>query len=63
MTDRPIFDYTCAHCGARETYSLVPAARNGSDEPRRTDAPELDFSCSRCGATDTYMLVKTAKVA
>jgi DNA-directed RNA polymerase subunit RPC12/RpoP len=63
MTDAPVLEYTCAHCGARETYSLVPAARGGSAEPSRTDAPELDFTCSRCGATDTFQLVKTANVA
>jgi predicted nucleic-acid-binding Zn-ribbon protein len=50
-------DYTCAHCGATETYTLVPAARE-TDAPARP-VPELDFTCSSCGATDTYTLVKS----
>jgi predicted nucleic-acid-binding Zn-ribbon protein len=50
-------DYTCAHCGATETYTLVPVERETDDAPARP-APELDFTCSSCGATDTYQLVK-----
>jgi hypothetical protein len=49
-------DYTCSHCGASETYNLVPVERE-SDAPSRP-IPELDFTCSSCGATDTYQLVK-----
>jgi DNA-directed RNA polymerase subunit M/transcription elongation factor TFIIS len=49
-------DYTCPHCGATETYNLVPATRE-ADAPARP-VPELDFTCSSCGATDTFQLVK-----
>jgi predicted nucleic-acid-binding Zn-ribbon protein len=57
MADAPVFDYTCSHCGARETYTLVPAQRTSS-EPASRPVPEFDFTCSKCGATETYQLVK-----
>lgn len=63
MIDKPVFDYTCAHCGARETYSLVPVRRETGVEPPAYPAPELDFTCSRCGTSDTFQLVKTVAVA
>jgi len=52
-------DYTCPHCGATETYTLVPSEREAAPDAPARPAPELDFTCSSCGATDTYMLVKS----
>jgi DNA-directed RNA polymerase subunit M/transcription elongation factor TFIIS len=52
-------DYTCPHCGARETYSLVPTERSAEAEAPARPAPELDFTCASCGGTETFQLVKT----
>jgi RNase P subunit RPR2 len=59
MTQHPTLDWTCAHCGAHETWDLVKR-----EEPHREDAPgapsqrpTLDWTCAVCGTTDTYMLV------
>jgi protein-disulfide isomerase len=53
------FDYTCPHCGARETYQLVPMERESAAEEPARPAPVLDFTCASCGATDTFQLVKS----
>jgi predicted nucleic-acid-binding Zn-ribbon protein len=58
MSDAPVFDYKCTHCGATDTYSLVPVEREGAADAPARPAPELDFSCSRCGATETFQLVR-----
>jgi DNA-directed RNA polymerase subunit RPC12/RpoP len=56
----PSIDYSCARCGARTIYQLVPAQERPY-EAQVTSAPDqipsLDFSCSRCGASRTYTLV------
>jgi len=56
----PTLDWTCSHCGARETWELVKVRDAARDDAARAGgAPgTLDFTCSRCGATETYMLVK-----
>jgi protein-disulfide isomerase len=53
------FDYTCPHCGARETYQLVPMERESAAEEPARPLPTLDFTCASCGATDTFQLVKS----
>jgi hypothetical protein len=59
-----ILDYTCPHCGAKETYELVPMQHEGEPEAPSREPRELDFTCARCGATDTFQLVrKTAATA
>jgi predicted nucleic-acid-binding Zn-ribbon protein len=58
MSDSPVFDYTCSHCGASQTYKLVPTERDAAPEAPTHPAPELDFTCSRCGTTETFQLVK-----
>jgi predicted nucleic-acid-binding Zn-ribbon protein len=59
MADAPVFDYTCSHCGASETYTLVPVNReSGAAAPADRPVPEFDFTCSQCGATETFQLVK-----
>jgi predicted nucleic-acid-binding Zn-ribbon protein len=63
MSDTPIFDYTCSHCGAKETYTLVPANRDKAAEAPARPAPEFDFTCSRCGTTETFQLVKAPAAA
>jgi hypothetical protein len=56
-------DYTCAHCGNRETLMLVKAppglANVGVDEVHRPAGaiPTLDWTCSRCGTMDTFQIV------
>lgn len=60
MSQTPSIDYSCARCGARRTYQLVPLeARPGEEqvsaEPHQTTS--IDLRCSRCGASQTYTLV------
>ena len=54
----PSIDYTCPHCGANETYRLVPDV---APDPRASAAPHqvpsIDLSCSRCGGSQTYKIV------
>jgi predicted nucleic-acid-binding Zn-ribbon protein len=59
MREAPEFNFTCSHCGATETYTLVPANR-ASAEPSRGDkpVPEFDFTCSKCGTSETFQLVR-----
>lgn len=63
MSDTPVFDYTCSRCGAKETYTLVPATGQDAAETPPRPAPELDYTCSRCGATDTFQLVRATIAA
>lgn len=60
MSHVPSIDYSCPHCGARQTYQLVPmGAGERAEEPAvgRPEIPSIDLSCSRCGARQTYRLV------
>lgn len=63
----PTLDWTCSHCGNKETWELVKVDREGArpeDRPvPRREAPTLDLSCSRCGTSETYMLVKAGVTA
>jgi len=63
MSDTPVFDYTCSKCGARETYSLVPAQRESEPAAPKRQTPVFDFTCSRCGTSETFQLVKTPSAA
>ena len=63
MSDRPVLDYTCSKCGATDTYSLVPAARQSGEAGTRRAPNEIDFTCARCGSTETYSLVPAACAA
>jgi DNA-directed RNA polymerase subunit RPC12/RpoP len=56
----PTLDWTCPHCGNRETWELVPGRAAAPDrEAARppVDPRTIDYTCSRCGTTDTWMLV------
>jgi DNA-directed RNA polymerase subunit RPC12/RpoP len=61
MSQGPSIDYSCPHCGARQTYQLVPmgagerAEESAGRQPR--EIPSIDLTCSRCGAAQTYELV------
>lgn len=66
MTHTPSIDYSCSHCGASQTYRIVP----GDPEPQREptgvasrEIPSIDVSCSRCGAIETYRLVPVSVTA
>jgi ribosomal protein S27AE len=56
-------DWTCAHCGATETWQLVMVDHRDpaeGEEPAVADhpLPTLDWSCAKCGSTETWQLVK-----
>jgi hypothetical protein len=53
----PSIDYSCPHCGHRQTYRLVPAV---APDPAAGVAPEItsiDLRCLRCDTRQTYELV------
>ncbi len=56
----PTLDWTCSHCGNRETWKLVKADDAADREAPRhpADRATLDFTCSRCGTTETWTLVR-----
>jgi DNA-directed RNA polymerase subunit RPC12/RpoP len=65
MNQTPSIDYRCSHCGARQTYELVPLeARPTEDEVEAIphEIPSIDLRCSRCGASQTYKLVPEGRV-
>ena len=60
MTHTPSIDYSCSHCGASQTYRIVPGDPQQQGEPTGVvsrEIPSVDLSCSRCGASQTYRLV------
>jgi DNA-directed RNA polymerase subunit RPC12/RpoP len=60
----PTLDWTCSHCGNRETWELVKTDEaEGQPAHPAADPRTLDYSCSRCGTTETWMLVKAEAVA
>jgi DNA-directed RNA polymerase subunit RPC12/RpoP len=59
VTEIPSIDYSCARCGARHIYQLVPAEQRPTEDDVNAaphQIPSLDFRCSRCGASQTYTL-------
>ena len=65
MSQTPSIDYKCTHCGAQQTYQLVPLeARPNEDEVEAIpdEIPSIDLRCSRCGASQTYKLVPESGV-
>lgn len=63
MSQIPSIDYTCARCGARSIYQLVPLEERPTEEQVRAiphDIPSIDLRCSQCGASQTYKLVPGA---
>ena len=63
MSHVPSIDYSCPHCGATQTYQLVPMHAGERDEestPGPREIPSIDLSCSRCGGRQTYRLVPQA---
>ena len=57
----PTLDWTCPHCGNRETWELVPGGAAATDAEAGhapADTRTLDYTCSRCGTTETWMLVR-----
>jgi len=60
MTHTPSIDYSCSHCGASQTYHVVPAhahQHGGDDAAALREIPSIDLSCSRCGTSQSYRLV------
>jgi predicted RNA-binding Zn-ribbon protein involved in translation (DUF1610 family) len=57
MSHTPSIDYMCPHCGAQQTYHLVPARDSERPAVSADETPSIEFLCSSCGATATYMLV------
>ena len=54
----PSINYSCSHCGASQTYRLVPEAASApaaSAAPH--EIPSIDLRCLRCGAAQMYKLV------
>jgi hypothetical protein len=54
----PSIDYSCPHCGAKQTYRLVPGVTpdpGANASPR--ESPSIDLRCLRCGVNQTYRLV------
>ena len=59
MSHDPSIDYSCPHCGAAQTYQLVPIEANEREQQTKLpgEIPSIDLSCSRCGSSQTYKLV------
>jgi ribosomal protein L37E len=54
----PSIDYSCSHCGASQTYRLVPdIAPDPAASVGPREIPSIDLRCLRCGASQTYKLV------
>ena len=60
MTQTPSISYSCPHCGANQTYRIVPGDPQQQVEPAdfaAREIPSIDLSCPRCGANQTYRIV------
>jgi hypothetical protein len=60
MSQTPSIDYSCPHCGAHQTYHLVPVEPGEETRAPAVSAeqtPSINFRCSSCGASATYTLV------
>jgi hypothetical protein len=54
----PSIDYSCPHCGERQTYRLVPAvASDPAASVAPQEIPSIELRCLRCDTSQTYKLV------